>query len=275
MTSTTRFRDEEQYSSNGSSSYEVVEMDGVQSYDSHVTDTDDASSSVAMATSPTQMEFVTSVPTMHVSGEIEGSGLVYRKKNFVGSTLESKGFGWLLEVEDDDDDQKPLLEELDIDLKDIYYKVRCVVFPIPSLGFNRSVLKDSPDFWGPLFIILIFSLVSLYGQLHVISWILTIWLMGSFLVFVLTRVLGAEVSFGQTLGVIGYSVIPLILAASTQPLIRNIPILNGFIRVFGVLWASYSAGSLLVDQELGKKKLLLLYPILLLYVYFFSLSTGA
>ena len=53
----------------GSGSYEVVEMDGVQSYDSHVTDTDDNdTSSVTMATSPTQMEFVTSVPTMHVSG---------------------------------------------------------------------------------------------------------------------------------------------------------------------------------------------------------------
>ena len=28
-------------------------------------------------------------------------------------------------------------EELDIDLTDIYYKVRCVMFPLPSLGFNR------------------------------------------------------------------------------------------------------------------------------------------
>ena len=41
------------------------------------------------------------------------------------------------------------------------------MFPLPSLGFNRAVLKESPDFWGPLFVILIFSLVSLYGQFHV------------------------------------------------------------------------------------------------------------
>jgi len=36
------------------------------------------------------------------------------------------GYGWLLETEDDDgEEEKPLLDELDIDLKDIYYKIRC------------------------------------------------------------------------------------------------------------------------------------------------------
>lgn len=58
-------------------------------------------------------------------------------------------------------------EELDIDLKDIYYKVRCVLLPLPQLGFQRTILKDSPDFWGPLLIVLLYSLVSLYGQFKV------------------------------------------------------------------------------------------------------------
>ena len=97
---------------------------------------------------------------------MSGEGLKQRK-GMLSSALDKRGYGWLLEEEEDDDEQKPLLEELDIDLTDIYYKVRCVLFPIPSLGFNRSILKDSPDFWGPLFIILLFSLVSLYGQFNV------------------------------------------------------------------------------------------------------------
>jgi len=45
--------------------------------------------------------------------------------------------------------------------------------------------------------------------------------------------------------------------------------------LFGVVWASYSAGSLLIQDELKNKRLLLMYPILLLYIYFFSLYTGA
>lgn len=58
-------------------------------------------------------------------------------------------------------------EELDIDPKDIYYKLRCVLFPLPQLGFNRHVVRESPDFWGPLVVILLYSLVSLYGQFRV------------------------------------------------------------------------------------------------------------
>lgn len=58
-------------------------------------------------------------------------------------------------------------EELDIDLKDIYYKLRCVLFPLPQLGFNRHVVRENPDFWGPLVVILLYSLVSLYGQFRV------------------------------------------------------------------------------------------------------------
>jgi len=58
-------------------------------------------------------------------------------------------------------------EELDIDLKDIYYKVRCVLFPLPQLGFQRTVLKENPDFWGPLLVVLSYSLLSLYGQFKV------------------------------------------------------------------------------------------------------------
>jgi hypothetical protein len=40
--------------------------------------------------------------------------------------------------------QPPLLEELDIDLQDIYYKIRCVLLPIPALGFQRDVIRDNP-----------------------------------------------------------------------------------------------------------------------------------
>lgn len=60
-------------------------------------------------------------------------------------------------------------EELDIDLKDIYYKIRCVLMPMPSLGHNRQVVRDNPDFWGPLAVVLLFSMISIYGQFRVSS----------------------------------------------------------------------------------------------------------
>ncbi|BFZ07547.1 hypothetical protein BsWGS_10585 [Bradybaena similaris] len=123
-----------------------------------------------------------------------GSGFNIRKRGVASSMLEAKGFGWLLEDEDvEEEDQRPLLEELDIDLRDIYYKLRCVLFPLPQLGFNRHIVRESPDFWGPLLVILLYAIISLYGQFRVVSWILTIWIVGSLMVFMLARVLGGVI----------------------------------------------------------------------------------
>ncbi|PIO32650.1 hypothetical protein AB205_0189360, partial [Aquarana catesbeiana] len=108
--------------------------------------------------------------------------------------------------------------------------------PMPSLGFNRQVVRDNPDFWGPLAVVLFFSMISLYGQFRVVSWIITIWIFGSLTIFLLARVLGGD--------------------------------------LFGVFWAAYSAASLLAGEEFKTKKPLLIYPIFLLYIYFLSLYTG-
>jgi len=201
----------------------------------------------------------------------------YRRVNPDGKAsqfLDSKGFGWLLEVDDDDIEQKPLLEELDIDLKDIYYKVRCVLLPLPYFRLKRSIVRESPDFWGPLMVVLAYALLSLYGQFSVVSWILTIWLFGSFFVFFLARALGGDVGYTQVLGIVGYCLIPLVMVALFIPLIARYTLFAQVFGAFGVIWAVYSAGTLLCVEDLQDKRPLLLYPIFLLYVYFFSLYSG-
>lgn len=50
-------------------------------------------------------------------------------------------------------------------MSDIYYKLRCVLLPLPSL--NRTHVRDRPDFWGPLLVVLAYALVSVYGQFRV------------------------------------------------------------------------------------------------------------
>uniref|UniRef100_A0A8B9S8L4 Protein YIPF n=4 Tax=Palaeognathae TaxID=8783 RepID=A0A8B9S8L4_APTOW len=204
-----------------------------------------------------------------------GGGGEFIKESTATTFLRQRGYGWLLEVEDDDpEDNKPLLEELDIDLKDIYYKIRCVLMPMPSLGFNRQVVRDNPDFWGPLAVVLFFSMISLYGQFKVVSWIITIWIFGSLTIFLLARVLGGEVAYGQVLGVIGYSLLPLIVIAPVLLVVGSFEVVSTLIKLFGVFWAAYSAASLLVGEEFKTKKPLLIYPIFLLYIYFLSLYTG-
>ena len=58
-------------------------------------------------------------------------------------------------------------EELDIDVGDIFAKLRSVLLPFPSLSRQRTTIRDSPDFWGPLFVVLVYALISLYGQFSV------------------------------------------------------------------------------------------------------------
>ncbi|CAI9729797.1 YIPF4-like [Octopus vulgaris] len=232
-----------------------------------------------------EFQFVTTSNQSSLEGAIVGneketsnlpSPYGVRNRGIAGSLLENNGFQWLLEEDVDENAiQKPLLEELDIDIKDIYYKLRCVMFPLPQLGFNRKIVRDNPDFWGPLVVILLYSLVSLYGQFRVVSWIITIWVFGSLIVFTLARVLGGEVTYSQCLGVIGYSVLPLVIMASIMPVVHSLPLVSTVFKFIGVVWAAYSAGSLLCVQELQQKRPLLLYPIFLLYIYFFSLYTGA
>ncbi|XP_027281883.1 protein YIPF4 isoform X3 [Cricetulus griseus] len=201
--------------------------------------------------------FVSSADAEDLSGSIAapdvklnlGGGGEFIKESTATTFLRQRGYGWLLEVEDEDpEDNKPLLEELDIDLKDIYYKIRCVLMPMPSLGFNRQVVRDNPDFWGPLAVVLFFSMISLYGQFRV--------------------------AYGQVLGVIGYSLLPLIVIAPVLLVVGSFEMVSTLIKLFGVFWAAYSAASLLVGEEFKTKKPLLIYPIFLLYIYFLSLYTG-
>lgn len=46
------------------------------------------------------------------------------------------------------------------------------------------------------------------------------------------------------------------------------------LQVLGVLWSTFSAGSLLAVEGLRNKKPLLLYPLFLVYVYFLSMYSG-
>ena len=50
-----------------------------------------------------------------------------------------------------------------MDVADIAHKVQSVLVPCR----RRDHIRDSPDFWGPLLVVLAFAAVSLYGQLAV------------------------------------------------------------------------------------------------------------
>ncbi|PIC15029.1 hypothetical protein B9Z55_027135 [Caenorhabditis nigoni] len=215
------------------------------------------------------------LPTGQISAQ------AYRRTNAgaAGKFMESNGFGWLLEVNEDEQDQIPLLEELDIDLTDIYYKIRCVLLPLPYFRMKLNIVRESPDFWGPLAVVLAFAILSLYGQFGVVSWIITMWFCGGFMVYFIARALGGDVGYSQVLGIVGYCLIPLVVTSLVTPLLSGhfssrFRLLSNALGMFGTVWSVYSAGTLLCVDELQAKKPLVVYPVFLLYVYFYSLYSG-
>ena len=48
------------------------------------------------------------------------------------------------------------------------------------------------------------------------------WVWGSFLVFILARSLGANASYFETLAVVGYALIPLVVAALADPVLARV-----------------------------------------------------
>ena len=119
----------------------------------------------------------------------------------------------------------PILDELDIDLLDIQKKILCVLMPTES---NRKQLvndlANDGDFWGPLFCVMCYVCVAIWGESGALSWSLSLWcasaadcaspptpcrltlaalggtrgrLVGAFGIFVVARALGGEVGHHQ------------------------------------------------------------------------------
>ena len=78
-----------------------------------------------------------------------------------------------------------------------------------------------------------------------VSWILTIWVAGSLFIAVLAQALGSDVSFSQvprcgvrppvhipvqTLGVIGYSLLPLLVCAVLLSVLGAVPLMDPLLK---------------------------------------------
>ncbi|KAL7061032.1 hypothetical protein AAHC03_09364 [Spirometra sp. Aus1] len=185
----------------------------------------------------------------------------------VSGILRRRGFGWMLEVDGEEDGfDKPLLEELDIDVNSIAKKMKAVILPCAKSGLDPTAVREHPDFWGPLLVVILFSFVSLVGQLRVVSWIIAIWLAGSFIVYFITRSLGGEVAYAQCLGVIGYCLLPQFLMCAVSSLFNLIAWhrFGLFVAFLGTIWSAYSAGKMLSMGGLQNRCSLVAYPVGLL-----------
>ena len=148
--------------------------------------------------------------------------------------------------------------------------IQCVFAPQKAIK-KRRLLLTQPDYWYPAFIVL------LYGwSVGTAVWSCIVWLFGSSIVFFLQRVLNGDNSFATTLSITGYCILPLVMMSLTLVFFKD-----GFLDWFFIrfiwkaiclAWSSYGGSTVLLScHELKKRKLLVLYPLVLFNLYVISL----
>ncbi|CAF1448305.1 unnamed protein product [Rotaria magnacalcarata] len=169
---------------------------------------------------------------------------------------------------------EPVLDTIKRDLGAVLRKFGYAVIPRES-----ATLLQQWDLWGPLILVTILAILLQSSSTKVSSGVefaqvFTLMLMGSIAVTVNSQLLGGKISFFQSVCVLGYCLLPLLLAAIINNILlyisskSTIPILH-IIRFLIVMaafgWAMYASTRFLGQTQQPSRRLLVLYPIFLFY----------
>ena len=173
---------------------------------------------------------------------------------------------------------EPIRDTIMRDINSIKKKFKNILFPTSDAETVAGLSRDW-DLWGPLILCLVLSVVLaiqaandeqrgyVFALVFIVVWA------GSAVVTLNAVLLKANVSFFQTVCVLGYCVLPLVIAAIGSILVNKL-ISNGFVEMImrsgivgaGIAWASKASVGFMTDLLPQDKKLLGIYPVWLLYV---------
>ncbi|EEB06364.1 rab GTPase binding protein [Schizosaccharomyces japonicus yFS275] len=163
--------------------------------------------------------------------------------------------------------EEPIVVTLLNDLKSIGRKLLYTLYPKDSDGLY------SWDLWGPLLfslgIAIILAISAPENQSEAVFTVVfgLIWF-GQAVCSINLKLLGATISFFQSVCILGYSTFPLAIAAAVCAFVRTeyvrVPII---LLMYG--WTMFAAMGVLKRSNIPEKKLLASYP---LFLFYFSLS---
>jgi hypothetical protein len=162
--------------------------------------------------------------------------------------------------------EEPVYETLWRDVKSIAIKISIVLIPRPS---KLPELKNW-DLWGPLFFCLSLAITlgfaAKQGQAALVfaGVFVLIWL-GSAVVTINAQLLGSNLSFFQSLCILGYCVFPLVLCSFVFMFLSSW-LIRIFIIPFGFLWSVLGSVAFVSGTVEIKKRLLVVFPITAFYL---------
>ncbi|KAA8494772.1 Protein YIPF6 [Porphyridium purpureum] len=172
---------------------------------------------------------------------------------------------------------EPVLKTVLRDVSIVGRRIWLVLSP-DAAQHLRAELRDW-ELWGVLFISMslatILSMEASHEASAVFSIVFLVVFLGSAVVTLNAQLLGAALSFFQTLCMLGYCVFPILLAALINLLWQFVPPIFAVLLIIATVvaccfWSMRAASAYLEDTQLPDgRKTLLLYPVLL---FFFCLS---
>ena len=160
--------------------------------------------------------------------------------------------------------------DLDIFLGAISFgKGAMCVFAPKAASAQRESMLNKPDYLYPALCILLYG-YFVQNQI----WSFLVWLGGGFVVFFLTRVLNGDATFVGTLSITGYCTAPLLVMSLLLWFLPHsffLSLVRFVVKFVCLAWSSYGAATVLVPPHLSNRRLLVLYPIVLFFMYLISL----
>ena len=168
---------------------------------------------------------------------------------------------------------EPVWHTIKRDLLMIWTKLTYVMFPRKVINERAAALRDW-DLWGPLFLCLLLSFTLSFststndGSMVFEIIFVIVWL-GAGIVAINGQLLGGNISFFQSVCVLGYCIFPLNIASIVIFLLKSIlPMIAKMgIACFAFLWASYSSVGFISSMVIPEKKGLAAFPVFLFYLF--------
>lgn len=163
---------------------------------------------------------------------------------------------------------EPISDTLMRDVRMVGTKLRLVIDPRSKNSVKQ--LRDW-DLWGPLVLCLALSIILssrapadqtalVFAAVFVIIWL------GAAVVTVNAVLLGGNISFFQSVCVLGYCVFPLLLAAFLCLLWGNV-IFRLVVAITCFIWATQASVGFMAQMVPPARKALAVYPVLLFYLF--------
>jgi len=169
------------------------------------------------------------------------------------------------------EDEPPLMEELGIDLQQIYQTTMTVLNPSKPAA---TTLMDDPDLSGPLIFCLGFGgLLLLSGKIH-FGFIYGVALIGAIAMYTLLNLMSVNgVSASVTVSVLGYCMLPMCVLAVISALLSLKGVLGVILCSVTVSWAAFASSKLFVSVlAMYDQQPLVAYPCALMYGLFAVLT---